>query len=91
MTNSTLRSVRTYYALIKDRLGSAKAFPLVMLLLAFMATAKANPVDIQTAREVATKFINANTRMQIRGDNYLQLATSYRLANNTFAFYVFNT
>ena len=91
MTNSTLRSVRTCFALIKDRLGSAKAFPLVMLLLAFMATAKANPVDIQTAREVATKFINANTRMRILGGNNLQLATSYCTANNVLAFYVFNT
>lgn len=91
MTNSTLRSVRTCFALIKDRLESAKAFPLVMLLLAFMATAKANPVDIQTAREVATKFINANTRMRILGGSNLQLATSYCTANNVLAFYVFNT
>ena len=60
MTNSTLRSVRTCFALIKDRLGSAKAFPLVMLLLAFMATAKANPVDEARARQAATTFLNNN-------------------------------
>ena len=60
MTNSTLRSVRTYFALIKDRLGSTRAFPLVMLLLAFMATAKANPVDEARARQAATTFLNNN-------------------------------
>ena len=51
----------------------------------------AHPVDIQTAREVGVKFLNANTRMDMTRGEDLSLATTYNTVGGTAAFYVFNT
>ena len=64
---------------------------LVLLLLTAIFTAEANPVDMNTAREVAVKFVNANTQMPLRGSDDLQLVTTYNLSRGDAAFYVFNT
>ena len=68
-----------------------RLIPLLMLLLATTLTAKANPVDMQTAREVAVKFVNANTRTPLRGTEDLQLVTTYRTESDDAAFHIFNT
>jgi len=62
-----------------------------MLLLATILAAKANPVDMRTAREVAVKFLNANTKIPLRGIDDLQLATIYKTESGIDAFHIFNT
>ncbi len=64
---------------------------LFFLLLSVVGMTKANPVDLQTAREVAMKFINANTRVPLRGEEDLQLVTTYRTESDDAAFHIFNT
>ena len=55
-----------------------RLIPILLLLLATTLAAKANPVDMRTAREVAVKFLNANTKTPLRGAEDLQLVTTYR-------------
>jgi hypothetical protein len=64
---------------------------LFFLLLSVVGMTKANPVDMQTAREVAMKFINANTRVPLRGEEDLQLVTTYKTESDDAAFHIFNT
>ena len=40
---------------------------LILILMAATFTTEANPVDMNTAREVAMKFVNANTKTHLRG------------------------
>ena len=61
-----------------------------MLLTATVFAAQANPVDQRTAREAATKFVNANTKVSLRGSDELQLATTYHINRSDAAFYIFN-
>lgn len=63
----------------------------MMLLWATMFAAKANPVDMRTAREVAVKFMNANSKLVLQSPNDLQLAMTYSTSKGTSAFHVFNT
>ena len=67
-------------------------FNLLMLLLASGLSfgLRANPVDVRTARQVGAKFVNANAKTPVRGDD-LQLATTYSINRGDAAFYVFNT
>ena len=62
-----------------------------MLLLAFTLGVKANPVDITTVREVAEKFIKANTKAPLRSSDDLQLVKTYSINRGDAAFYIFNT
>ena len=62
-----------------------------MLLLVLTFAAKANPVDINSARQVGFKFLNANAKTPPRGASDLQLATTYRTESGEAALYVFNT
>ncbi len=64
---------------------------LTLMLLMLATIAKANPVDMNTAREVAVKFLNANTKTPLRGTDELQLATTYNTSHGDVAFHVFNT
>ena len=64
---------------------------LLVLLLATALAAKANPVDLRTAREVAVKFMNANAKVPLRGTEDLQLVTTYSTESNVAAFHIFNT
>ena len=64
---------------------------LVLLLVAATFAAEANPVDLRTAREVAVKFMNANSEAPLRGAEDLQLVTTYNISRGDAAFYVFNT
>lgn len=66
-----------------------RLFTLFLLLFAIV-TAKANPVDQNTAREVGAKFLHASALLKSDNPAQLQLATIYRTANNDAAFYVFN-
>ena len=66
-------------------------FSLVMFLLTLSFGAKATPVDISTAREVAMKFMTANAKMPLQSTGELQLATTYNIARGDAAFYIFNT
>ena len=68
-----------------------RLIPMLMLLLVTTMTAKANPVDMQTVREVAVKFVNANTRTPLRGTEDLQLVTTYQTDSDDAAFHIFNT
>ncbi|MBR3729675.1 MAG: C10 family peptidase [Bacteroidales bacterium] len=64
--------------------------PLLFITLVSFS-ANANPVDMRTAREVATKFVNANTRVPLRGAEDLQLVTTYSISHGDAAFHIFNT
>ena len=63
----------------------------MMLIVIASLTAKANPVDMRTAREVAMKFVNANTSVPLRGAEDLQLVTTYNISRGDAAFHIFNT
>ena len=63
---------------------------LIILLTGLAGTTKAIPVDLRTAREAGFRFMNANTRVQLRGVNDLQLVTTYRTDDGNSAFHVFN-
>ena len=67
-----------------------KTFTLFLLLITAAFAAEANPVDLRTAREVAMKFVNANAKTPLRGENDLQLAKTYNINRGDAAFYVFN-
>ena len=67
-----------------------KAVLLLALVLSVFGM-RANPVDIESAREVAVKFVNANARSPLRGIDDLQLASVYSIERGDAAFYVFNT
>jgi hypothetical protein len=62
-----------------------------MLLVTATFAAEANPIDMTTAREVAMKFMNANAKAPLRGEEDLQLVTIYNISRGDAAFYVFNT
>lgn len=65
---------------------------IAMMLIVFASlTAKANPVDMRTSREVAMKFVNANAKVPLRGAEDLQLVTTYSISRGGAAFHVFNT
>ena len=66
-------------------------FTLMLCLLTATLAAEAHPVDIRTAREVAVKFMNANSEVPLRGINDLQLVKTYNISRGDAAFYVFNT
>ena len=68
-----------------------KILTLMMLLLIAIFTAEAKPVDMNTAREVAVKFMNANAKTPLRSTGDLQLVTTYNIYRGDAAFYVFNT
>ena len=66
----------------------------LMLLLVMLVSAfgmNATPVGIGTAREVAVKFMNANTKTPLRGTDDLQWVITYNISQGDAAFYVFNT
>ena len=65
MTNSTLKSIRDVFSLMRASLGKGRFLSLMVLLLATAVVAKANPIGLSTAREVGAKFINANTKMNV--------------------------
>lgn len=68
-----------------------KRFLLVLLLVLIgVAGVYANPVDMGTVREVAVKFVNANSENPLRGVDELQLVKTYSLIRGDVAFYVFN-
>lgn len=63
---------------------------LFLLLAVFTVfSAKANPVDVNVARNVGAKFLSATAKVQLRG-NDLQLAKTYNINRGDAAFYVFN-
>jgi hypothetical protein len=64
---------------------------LFILLMGLVGMTQANPVDMQTVREVAVKFVNANARTPLRGAEDLQLVTTYRTESDDAAFHIFNT
>ena len=64
---------------------------ILSLLIATTLSAQAAPVEMQTVREVAIKFVNANAKMPLRGAEDLQLVTTYRTESNNDAFHIFNT
>ncbi|MBO7073914.1 MAG: thiol protease/hemagglutinin PrtT [Bacteroidales bacterium] len=67
-----------------------KAYVILMaLLLSISVTTLANPVDVNIAQSVGAKFLTANTKVQLRG-NDLQLAKTYSINRGDAAFYIFN-
>lgn len=70
--------------------NSLRLMATVLLIIASLL-ANANPVDMRTAREVAMKFANANTRVPLRGAENLQLVTTYNISRGDAAFHIFNT
>ncbi|MBR4217432.1 MAG: C10 family peptidase [Bacteroidales bacterium] len=74
-------------------------FVLMIAFTSFSGSLKADPIDLNTAREVALKFVNADTRTLLRGkanapslrSNDLRLQTTYHTKDGRAAFHVFNT
>ena len=64
---------------------------LMLLLLTATFVAEANPVDMRTVREVAVKFMKANSEVPLRGTDDLRLVKTYNISRGDAAFYVFNT
>lgn len=64
-------------------------FLFVLLLITSMVT-KANPVDLNKARQVGTKFLKANTSIRISDNTTLKHSATYRTSRNVAAFYIFN-
>lgn len=64
---------------------------LMALLLVMTFVVNANPVDLATAREVGSKFLNGNTLLRISNPDDLQFVKAYCMDDGTPAFYVFNT
>ena len=64
---------------------------LVLLLVAAAFAAEANPVDMRTVREVAMKFMNANSEVPLRSADDLRLVKTYNISRGDAAFYIFNT
>lgn len=63
-----------------------KTITLFLLLITAAFAAEANPVDMRTAREVAMKFVNANAKTPLRGENDLQMAKTYNINRGDAAF-----
>lgn len=68
-----------------------KHLPILLLALIAPWMANANPVDQETAREVALKYVNAKAQTPLRGANDLQLVTTYHINRGDEAFHIFNT
>ena len=68
-----------------------KKLSFMMFLLALSLGIEAHPVDMNTAREVGLKFMNANTNALLRSADELQLVTTYSISCGDAAFYIFNT
>ena len=68
-----------------------KILTLTLFLLTAIFTAEANPVDMRTIREVAVKFVNANSKTPLRSADGLQLVTTYNIDRGDAAFHIFNT
>ena len=66
---------------------------LVLLFIVLMNALgmRANPVDMNAAREVGFRFMNANAKVQMRGIDDLQLVTTYNISRGDAAFHIFNT
>ena len=64
---------------------------LMLLFVAATFAAEANPVDLRTAREVAVKFMNANSEVPLRSADDLRLVKTYNISRGDAAFYIFNT
>ena len=60
------------------------------MLLGWTATAQAHPVGKSLAREVAVKFMNANTKTLLQGVDDLLWVTTYSTDRGEAAFHVFN-
>ena len=67
-----------------------KFLPLLLLLLNITIAGEANPVDFQTARKVAFKFMNANVKTPLCSMEEMQLAKTYTIGKGSVAFRVFN-
>ncbi len=64
-----------------------KSIFLTLLLAAFFVVS-ANPVDVNTAKSIGTKFLQASTNVKSADD--LQLVATYNIDRGDAAFYVFN-
>ena len=64
---------------------------LLFVILMSALGMSANPVDIRTARHVAAKFVNANTKVPLQDADELQWVATYNISRGDAAFYVFNT
>ena len=62
-----------------------------LLLIVASLHVNANPVDMRNVREVAMKFVNANTKVPLRSAEDLQLVTTYNITRGDAAFHIFNT
>jgi hypothetical protein len=82
------------FCFIKKQKTMNRMIQKLTLLLAMLMGAfemNANPVDIRTAREVAVKFMNANSEVPLRGTDDLRLVKTYNINRGDAAFYIFNT
>ena len=78
---------------MKEKLLHRKrtTFAVLFSLLLNVVGLNANPVDINTAREVGFKFMNANAKTPMQGIDELQLVTTYNISRGDAAFHIFNT
>ena len=64
---------------------------LLLVLLTSTFVMNANPVDMNTAREVGIKFMNANTNTPLRNVDQIQWVATYNISRGDAAFHIFNT
>ena len=63
---------------------------IAMIMAGNLGVLKANPIGIQTAREVGAKFLSVNSKKPLRSIDDLQLVITYICDSGDAAFYVFN-
>ena len=64
-----------------------KIFVFIIFLMTFIAV-EANPVDVKTAMEIGSRFLQASTNVKSADD--LKLVATYNISRGDAAFYVFN-
>ena len=63
----------------------------IAVLIGIASFAKANSVDVETAKSIGAKFLQASTALKNIEVNSLELVTTYKTNTGNEAFYVFNT
>ena len=81
----------SHFSCLRNVFGKGKSLLVMMLLFVITFAVKANPVDVDMAKELGARFLNGSTNVQINDASELQCVATYRTEKNVNAFYIFNT
>lgn len=90
MINSVLTHDWVNQSVKKNCNRRCKYIILFLCLLTLSLEVKSNPVDLKSAQEIASKFVNAKTEEPLCNACELHLETTYNTSRGDAAFYVFN-